>query len=107
MNEILTQQMSDKCPICKSTATSKDLGGGPHVDCTRCGRFKLSDFIASPALNLKPADIAKLSGWIRENQNASIDEARFRSLLELSPPSVGEKADKLLRLLARLFPKKG
>jgi nucleoside 2-deoxyribosyltransferase len=56
---------------------------------------------------LTAAQIAKASGWIRENQDSLITGERLDEVLRLRMPSVGEKAEKMLMHLALKFAKPG
>lgn len=100
--------MESACPICRSPqASSVDCGGGPKGTCPRCGQFKLEDFAAQESEKLTPPQIAKLSGWIRENPGTVVDSEKVWQVVSLRMPSVGEKAEKALILLARMYPKPG
>jgi len=55
----------------------------------------------------KGLDKANLSGWIREHQGCKIFQKDLSWLAQLRTPSVAEKGDKLLRWMAKAYPKAG
>ena len=99
--------MAEPCPVCSSVAEIKNLGGGPEVDCPRCGHFKLSDIANELLKRANKQQRANLSGWIRENKSSGIDDQLLASLFRLKTPPVAEKADKLLLFLSQNHPKPG
>lgn len=107
----------DKCPICGSASNTEAwIDGGPPLgsvwQCQRCGTYRLSNF-AKMVLDastvefgkkLSQRQIANLSGWLRENQVATLTKDNFDELLRLPTPSVAERAEKLLIHFGRTFP---
>lgn len=95
------------CPVCKLTAKTAYAASDLQVKCPRCGSFRLTGVDTKTLSDLAPSNVAKLSGWIRENQDCLISELRLKELLLLRVPTVGEKGDKLLLFLAGRFPNPG
>ena len=98
------------CPICTSDAQTQTLdlrAGLVRVDCPRCGRFKITDLFVGARPDLTLEKVAAISGWLRENPNTELRREDWPRLQTLRPLSVGEKAEKLLLLLARRFPTAG
>jgi len=106
-----------KCPVCRSvaeitvlTTTGPDLY---RVKCLRCGLFKItgtfSAMLGGPYRDTELSEdrISNLSSYIRENPNQLISEQDVDFIRRLSSPSVGEKATKLLRYVARQHPYAG
>lgn len=93
-----------KCPICGSGAVVGEFVTQTHVQCERCGNFFLGSRAAKVIGNLSKPQWVTISGWIRENQNVKITETMLPFLEALQMPSVGEKAESLLRHLAKNFP---
>jgi hypothetical protein len=99
------------CPICKSPSSApKTIGGGSwEIDCSRCGSFKIGDeligFIEAQPKTL--AQIANMSGYIRENAGSVITIAQLDFLLNLRIPSLSEKATRLFRSIATAHPNAG
>ena len=95
------------CPVCGILSMTMDFGGGPTVECPRCGKFQIGD-IAKDAVGLwSKRQRANLSGWIREHQECKLTEPALRSLASLPTPAIGERADRILERLAGWFPKPG
>lgn len=100
------------CPICSDVnATVTPLEGisdEKMVSCHRCGKFLASGlFLIGKPYDLSPTQIGNMSGWIQEQQleiPVQLDEHSWSFLKSINSPSVGEKADKLLKFLARKFP---
>jgi hypothetical protein len=84
-----------------------DLGGGPHIECARCGKFRVSDFAQGLLSTWTAEQKANLSGWIRENQDCLLGQEDLERLRRLRTPPVGEKAEKLLSYISRRHPKPG
>ena len=114
-----------KCPICASPArihgNSKDFDNYSDydIDCLRCGKFNIimwkyvynmEMFIELKEIKqISKEQIANISGWIRENQGSDIvlTEEKFKLLKNLQTLTVSEKADRILKYLARQFPVAG
>ncbi|HSB71313.1 MAG TPA: hypothetical protein VLT62_18460 [Candidatus Methylomirabilis sp.] len=99
------------CPVCGSPALIA-LGpvGGP-VCCCRCGDFVVTRAAASRLTELRPTpgtrEVALLSGWLREHWGSTLEARDVDQILELRMPTVGEKAERVLLHLARVFPSGG
>lgn len=98
----------ENCPVCNSPIQlddnlSEDLF---NIVCSRCGDFSLTGTAYSKIVvyfenNHDDTKIANLSGWIRENHNVNINSDDVDRLVSLATPSVAEKAQKLLKYLAK------
>ncbi|NQV18000.1 MAG: hypothetical protein HQ534_05595 [Armatimonadetes bacterium] len=107
----------DKCPICLSPSNIITIHNPISIkcDCLRCGIFILTrngETILTNQNYLVEYDNEKkvnISGWIRENQGSDIilDAEKINSLMTLKNLSVSEKADKILKYLAKQFPVAG
>lgn len=100
----------EHCPICKMPAElparSETLF---DFECFRCGTFQISA-IADAILRNNPipdAAVPVVSGYIHQNQGIRIDQRELQGLLRLTPPSVVEKALRLLQSLAEEHPVPG
>ena len=96
MNDVKYQ----KCPICGSPQIPSQLTDGILVDCSRCGKYKISETAIATKPKCNDIQIANLSGWLRERQLHEIDSKQWEQLLTIKTPTVGEKAIKLLRYIA-------
>lgn len=100
--------MNKPCPICKSpTNYNNEVFIRPEVqiNCFRCGKFTLSTVIAEDYISrLQPnsTEVANISGWVFENQEVIIDNDVYDRLDTLDPPTIADKAAKLLKYLARI-----
>ncbi len=95
-----------RCPICNSPAEVPDLRyiKGNHIDCFRCGKYKISTEAIEDFGGFDENQIALISGWIRENSDTLITDETFKIFKELDIPTVGEKAVKLLKYIAKERP---
>lgn len=90
------------CPICASAATDKSNGyDGLKVDCPRCGDFGITGSAIAVLQNKGwgARATANISGWIRENQGINIDSLSVENFSSIKPPSVAERARKLLEAI--------
>lgn len=99
----------ERCPICHTSAQVRATETENQYLCPRCGRYNLE---AIGALNLRsqPLDgrqLANASGWIRENQRASITRRDLDWLRSVRTPTVSERATKALVELGRRVPNIG
>ncbi len=95
------------CYICKGEAKAQDQGSLAKVSCPRCSRYLIGDLAAHEISTWKPEQRVNLSGWLSENPDSAISASNIRSLAQLSTPPVGERATKLLLLLAKEHAKAG
>src|SRR5690348_1188764 len=99
---------SQLCPICGSDGTERTPRRNDAISfkCRRCGSFQLTGTAEVVARGMECIDqtVANMSGWLWEHQGVVLDDRELRSLLDLRSPSVGERALKLLKELARRFP---
>ena len=99
------------CPVCESPALIElEPDGGP-VRCCRCGDFVVRGSATSRLTELRPKlgarEVALLSGWLREHWGSTLEARDIDQILELRMPTVGEKADRILLHLGRVFPSGG
>jgi nucleoside 2-deoxyribosyltransferase-like protein len=99
------------CLVCESAALiDLQLDGGP-VRCCRCGDFVVTGSAASRLTELRPKlgarGIALLSGWLREHWGSTLEARDIDQIIELRMPTVGEKAERVLLHLGRVFPSGG
>ncbi len=96
-----------KCHVCGGDASIEEHVSHQKISCIRCGRFTLTSRAKKLMSGLDPKDQVKLSGWIRENQDATVSEETLTLIPKLKIPRLEEKVDKILLHLARKFPKHG
>ncbi len=92
------------CPICQHEAQTSSPNGldGWHVNCPRCGNYKISRTAAvnlQAPLAVSDRLVANASGWISEHQNELISTVTAERLLKLSTPSYEERKRKFLEYL--------
>lgn len=99
-----------KCPICKSPAKLDFISSGEEgnfVQCLRCGTFKISRTAYTMKKQFNSIQIANITGWLREHQNHFIYSTQWEDLSKLKTPTIGEKAIKLLKFVAKERPTPG
>jgi hypothetical protein len=100
----------EKCPICTMPAALGPYHGGLfHFNCLCCGEFKMTTE-ADAFLKADPIDgihVNAASGYIRRNENLTIDSKDLESLRNSRIPTVGEKAARLLLAFADEYPVPG
>ena len=107
----------EKCPICGSELKSDmEFDSVKYIwkyNCKRCGQYKITEpGLIDLNIQVKIIDeekIANISGWIRENQGSDLilTSEKIKSLITLKNLSVAEKADKILKYLAKQYPVAG
>lgn len=95
-----------KCPICNSEAESHSPRGmdGEEINCPRCGEYQISRTAAVNWRNVLSEggrQIANASGWIRAHQKELVNTETVLLFERLTTPTVLEKADSLLKFLAK------
>jgi hypothetical protein len=99
------------CVVCGSFSIHDSDAEGLVVDCFRCGRFRTGDEGLKTVTELKisetPSRSAMVSGWIREHQGEQLRKDSIEFQLVTRMPSVGQKAEKLLRFLGKSYPHPG
>lgn len=98
------------CPICKSPVNIVNISpgiDGRYLNCYRCGIFKLEQDAYFKIGDLRDEQIANISGWIYEYQKEVITTEKLQLLKDLKTISVGEKAVKLLKYIAKERPTPG
>ena len=96
-----------KCQICGYMASIEEHVSHQIISCVRCGNYTLTSKARKCLPSVESGERIKISGWIRENQGATISDESLTNLAKLRMPSVGEKAEKILLHLAVTFPKPG
>lgn len=102
--------MDNKCIICNSEVNRcKSSISLYNISCFRCGQYIITDDAVDflRGRQLSPAQIANISGWIRENKGCRIFSEDVERLLRIETPSPAEKADKLLVYLSKQYPRPG
>ena len=99
---------SENCPVCKSPIQLDFSNNSRNIICLRCGQFSIDDRAHTKIVrhyenNPDDTKISNLSGWVRENQKVNINLDDVERLVNLTTPSVDEKAQKLLKYLAKEF----
>jgi hypothetical protein len=110
----------DRCSICNSPTTiyekTNEFDTHYIVNCHRCGRFRIEEEVLQYIIDyeiendgLNSEQIANISGWIRDNQGLKIhlDLDKFLTLMTLRSLSVSEKANMVLKFLAKQHPVAG
>jgi len=99
---ILIEQ--NKCPICKTASENNEnpLNKTHFIDCKRCGHY----YITTEALNDNILDLdltAKLSYWIRNNENKkiTITNSIIGNIKEISLPNLKEQINNLILFLGK------
>jgi hypothetical protein len=99
-----------KCPACCSPACVQKLNAGiSELVCVRCGTFKVTDVaeIVLAGASKTREQIANISGYIRENSSAVINQNHIDLLLKLETPPLEEKTFRVFLMIARKFPRPG
>ncbi len=93
------------CPVCLNEAQSRSHGTKDITlfSCDVCGDYNITyeAIIHSRSLEYEHRKRSNLSGWIRENQGASITTYLLDDLIHLSTPTFLERAEKLLIALSK------
>ena len=97
---------NDPCELCGTPAETTLSGGwGVQVRCPRCGEFRITSTAQTTIFNIPKPDIAKLSGWVRDQnilgEIPQLSDDRIRQLAASPMPGIGERADRLLSYAIR------
>lgn len=97
------------CPICDSKATDILLLGGRDAsawDCESCGRYEYSRSVERRLSSLQPHEKVRLKGWLSDQQPltdlAAINTWNLGEILAAAPPSIPQRASRLLRKAAAI-----
>ncbi len=98
------------CPFCAMPAEVElGRGGGDTYDCLRCGKYKLTSdaerFLGGRPLSER--QIANIAGYIREYNGLTIYNRDLDRLESLQTPGVGERANRALIEISRIWPDPG
>lgn len=96
-----------KCHVCGWCASIEEYVTHQTISCERCGKYTLTSRASKLIPGLESLDKIKLSGWIRENQGATVSDETLKNISKLEMPSLDEKVDKILLHLSSKFPKPG
>src|SRR5208282_4792415 len=91
-----SNRLTHKCPVCRAPSIVQVAGDAWRITCSRCGPFSVSGS-ALPGLTSRSftlAQIANISGYIRESRGISIQSSDLAFLESLRTPPVAEKAEK-------------
>jgi hypothetical protein len=92
------------CPVCESSSDKiPSNADSDNVNCPRCGRYFITGSAIEVFKNSKSSQrqIANLSGWIRENSEATITSLDLDTLLALKTPTVSDRARMLITAIAK------
>jgi nucleoside 2-deoxyribosyltransferase len=109
MKKIMTPA---SCPICDELGNVGDSSrDGKVVHCPACGAFEITGTAAAvwaaDRANLTPRQIANIRGWLRHNQGITIGSKDLEMLRAIKTPSVGERAERLLKMFEAELPEVG
>jgi len=99
-------QTYEVCPVCRCPCTRVEDGKWGNIDCFRCGQYRINTSWENTLKALKVdsnTKIALVSGWLRQHQNEVLQLEPLAIHLTRKPPTVGEKAELLLRGLAEVL----
>ncbi|MBN4081169.1 hypothetical protein JYT44_02270 [Caldithrix abyssi] len=102
--------MPTTCPICgyyvkyDSPYFEEEINSEAHqIVCYRCGLFRIKTETRIDIGDSLAGNYLYASGWIQENQKCLIQDVDIKRFLELKPPSVGERATKLLQYITKII----
>jgi len=103
---------AEDCLICGTRAVREQgTGDWTRVQCRRCGSFRITgDFELGwndSAGSLTDVTRGTASGWIQEGVDRLLQLEDLARLQALTPLPVGEKAERLLKFLAKKSPRPG
>ena len=88
------------CPVCQADRCAVEpTGHNSRYTCARCGPFTMTGS-ADAMIKLEPMtdrQTTNASGWLRDHPNSVIVAENLPALITASPPSVAERADRILR----------
>lgn len=108
----IKQPDPDRCPICFNKPTRYIPGTFfPGYECPRCGNFDYERRAgrAEWRLPTSPAEMVRLSGWVREQNAAGLSPVRIypesaRRVMQMRLPGLRERSMRVLAVLARENP---
>lgn len=94
---------SPPCPICRSDSKRSQGSDSQEFSCPRCGKFTITGSALAVLQNKQVSDRQRMncSSWLWQNADITINSNNLESLLTIATPSFGERADRLLDMLAR------
>ena len=93
-----------KCRICGLNARTEEHVTQFKVNCPRCGSYTLTSTAAKTLGCLSKLQSVTISGWLRDNPGVTITQEMLPFLENLKMPSLGQKAERVLRYLANEYP---
>ncbi len=100
--------MEQTCFVCGSPCDQTPTESVVQVDCLRCGEYCINDeslsLLQTYRTKIGDTQIANISGWIREHQTELVTANILTAQILATSPSVGEKAEKLLKWVASQLP---
>lgn len=89
------------CFICSSQAQGTSIDDCDVCTCPKCGKYKFSGTAGAMLEQggLTERQRANISGWLRENQGLTITSEHVEKLKALKPPTVAERAFKILQAM--------
>lgn len=96
------------CPVCRYAKVGGHHNGDiTEIDCTLCGWYKIVE-TACTMLSNRPISeglgVANARGWMRENQGMLLRSEDLARIRTAKPPSVAERAERLLQIIAGPWP---
>ena len=109
---VINQPNPKRCPICQNQPTQFIPDAFfPGYDCPRCGNF---DYERKSGWQLptSPAEMVLLSSWVREQNAVGLVPVRImpetaRRVMQGRLPGLRERANRVLAVLAREYPRPG
>lgn len=101
-------QTTDWCRICTLPTVAKERRSGKFaVHCTRCGEYQV-DELPAQLFEWTREQVANASGYLRgHGAYRLLSAADIEFLANLRMPTVGDKAERLLRAVAKAYPVAG
>lgn len=101
------------CSICGGAADIEPPSGADllRVKCSYCGQYEMTGSASARWNTLKATlsarQLTNAHAWIQENQGVRINSHSIERLLTVPTPTVGERAEKLLKALTKAAPEIG
>jgi len=98
-----------ECPLCAADAADRPTNKDAlMVECSACGSYEISRSAAviwqAQHQMTSPRTIANVRGWIRDNQGMVINSTDIDRLMTIRSITVGERAERLLKAIAKTNP---
>ena len=100
-----------KCLICNAPAMSSENARNRvlSVECVRCGTYRADHYavLALKRAEWPPEKVGTISGYLLRNAGMFLDSEVVKRLATTQPPSVADKAGRLLLEFGRLYSQPG